>query len=162
MRFESLNSAFLLSLAPNVWAGMSTPQPQRRRLFKTHHSTANRRCLLDGGRYGLPGFRGSLIRRLRSSHRSSDASLLLGCQLEDVVHQQLGLILLVALERRWSGPGKNPLIVLPAEQPRGHRCAGTDRLRIKHPTFRPIRFQPFLGQQEVGRSGNLVMLPDRR
>src|SRR5450755_1986087 len=66
-----------------------------------------------GGRCSLPGFSGDLIRCLCSSHGGSHAPLFLGCELEDVIHQQLGLVLLVTLERRWRRSGENPMIVLP-------------------------------------------------
>ena len=91
-------------------------------------------------------------------HGCRNAPLLPGRELEDVVHQQFAVVLIVALERRRCRARKYPMVVLPLEEPGGHRGTRADGLRIKNPAFDPIRLQTLLCEQEVGRGGDLVVL----
>src|ERR1700675_1217795 len=72
-------------------------------------------------------------------HRCAHAALLLCGELEDVVHQQLGMALIITLERSRRRPGKNPVIVLPLEKSGRHRGPRADRLRVDNPAFHPVR-----------------------
>src|SRR5262249_15051465 len=78
------------------------------------------------------------VRSLRLAHRGGNLALFFRRKLEDVIHQQLGMVLIVALER-WRGrPSEHPLSVDMIEQSGRHRGTGTDGLRIGYPAFDPI------------------------
>src|SRR5580692_2944958 len=93
----------------------------------------------------------------RVPHRGADAPLFLGRELEDVVHQELRLILVVALERRRSRPRENPVIIFAPKKPRRHGRTWTDRLGIDNPPFYPIRLQTALGLEEIRRRSRAIM-----
>src|SRR5260370_36553086 len=73
------------------------------------------------------------------------------------MQEELGVILIVTLERRRRWAGEYPAIILALEQARGHRCARTDGLWIDDPAFNPVGLQAFARQKEIGRSGVFVM-----
>src|SRR4029077_6877280 len=93
----------------------------------------------------------------RPAHRSAHTSLLFGCELENILHQQLSMILFVSLERRGSRAGEYPPAVFVSEQPGGHGGARADGLRVDNPTLHPIGLQASLGLQEVRRSCGSIM-----
>src|SRR5215472_16530136 len=90
---------------------------------------------------GRPG----TVRCARAAHGRRHAPLLLGRELQDVVHQEFCVVLIIALERRWSRTRKDPMIVLPPEKAGWHRGAWADRLRIQHPLLHPIGLQASAG-----------------
>ena len=71
--------------------------------------------------------------------------------------RQLGVILIVTLERGRRGTGEDPAIVLALEKTGRHRRAGADGLRVDDPALDPIGFQATLGLQEVGRGGGAIV-----
>src|SRR6266576_3784758 len=94
----------------------------------------------------------------RAAHRRCHAALLFRSELEDVVDQQLGVVLIVAFERRRGRTCEHPMVVHTVEQSRWHRCARTNGLRIGDPTLHPVGLETLLGQQEIRCRSVRVML----
>src|SRR5207244_1976106 len=88
-------------------------------------------------------------RDTRAAHRGPDPPLFFRGELEDVIHQQLGLIFIIALERGRRRTRKDPVIVLPLEQTGRHGGAWADGLWVDDPALHPIGFQAATGLQEV-------------
>src|SRR5262249_48170525 len=96
-------------------------------------------------------------RRRRSTSRGflaqpgTDAPLLFRGKRKDVIHEQLGVVLVVAVEGCGCGAGEDPPAVLLLEKPGRHRRARADRLWVDDPALDPVGFQTPLGLQEIGR-----------
>src|SRR5579872_447937 len=97
------------------------------------------------------------IRGSRMSHGCAHSPLLFRCQLENVVHQQLRVILIVTLEGCWRGPRKDPVIILLLEEARGHRRTWADRLWVNNPALHPIRLEPTLRLQKIRRGSSTIV-----
>src|SRR2546429_5051397 len=67
------------------------------------------------------------------------------------------MVLIIALERRRSRAGKNPMIVLAFEQARRHGRARADGLRIEHPLLHPIGLQAAASLEEIRCGGDAVV-----
>src|SRR4029078_633184 len=93
----------------------------------------------------------------RSSHGARDPTLFLRSKLEDVINQQLTVILIITLERRWDWSCKYPSIILTPEKSRRHRRSRTYGLWVKNPALHPSRFQTLTRQQEIWSGRVLVM-----
>src|SRR5258708_5922222 len=76
----------------------------------------------------------------RTTHRGADPPLFFRGEPEDVIHQELGLILIIALERRRRRTREDPVIVLALEQTGRHGGARADGLGVNDPAFHPIGF----------------------
>src|ERR1700687_1066877 len=79
-------------------------------------------------------------RRSRMPHGRAHAPLLFRGELQDVIHQQPRLILIIPPERRRSRAGEDPVIVFPLEQSGRHGSTRADGLRVNDPAFHPIGF----------------------
>src|ERR1700676_5576389 len=99
----------------------------------------------------------SVIAGLAASHGSGDTALLFRSEVENIIHEQLGVILIVTLERGRRRTGEHPMVVLALKQTGGHRGARTDGLRINDPAFNPVRLQAIVRQKKIGCRGIFVM-----
>src|SRR5438309_6970144 len=78
------------------------------------------------------------VRGGRSAHGGGHTLLLFRSELKDVIHEQLGVILVIALERWRRRSGKHPVVVDLGEQAGRHGSAGTDRWWIGDPAFHAV------------------------
>src|SRR6267143_163290 len=93
----------------------------------------------------------------RTTHGSADSALLLGSELEDVVHQEFCLILVVAMERSGRRAGKNPVAAFALEEAGWHGGARADSLGVDDPTFHPVGLQAAAGLEEIGSGGEAIV-----
>src|SRR5438445_2234288 len=93
----------------------------------------------------------------RTAHGSANATLLFRRELQNVVDQKLGVILIIALERSGRRSGENPVAVIALEEARRHGGARSDGLRVEHPTFHPIGLQAAADLEEIGSSGEAIV-----
>src|SRR6266481_7032111 len=107
--------------------------------------------------YGFRAGRRAAACGRRMTHRGAYPPLFFRGELEDVIHQELGLILIIALERRRRRTREDPVIVLALEQTGRHGGARADGLWVNDPAFHPIGFQTPAGLQEVGGGGGTVV-----
>src|SRR2546421_1329217 len=96
-------------------------------------------------------------RSTRTAHGSANATLLFRRELENVVDQKLGVILIIALERSGRRSGENPVAVIALEEARRHGRARSNGLRVEHPTFHPIGLQAAAGLEEIGSGGETIV-----
>src|SRR5207244_514626 len=93
----------------------------------------------------------------RTAHGSANATLLFRRELQNVVDQKLGVILIIALERSGRRSGENPVAVIALEEARRHGGARSDGLRVEHPTFHPIGLQAAAGLEEIRSGGETIV-----
>src|SRR2546430_15056176 len=93
----------------------------------------------------------------RTAHGSANATLLFRRELQNVVDQKLGVILIIALERSGRRSGENPVAVIALEEARRHGRARSNGLRVEHPTFHPIGLQEAAGLEEIGSGGETIV-----
>src|SRR5258706_9149751 len=93
----------------------------------------------------------------RTTHGSADSALLFGGELENVIHQEFRLILVVAAERSGRRTGENPVAVFALEETGWHGGARTDSLRVDDPAFYPVRLQAATGLEEIGGGGEAIV-----
>src|SRR5882762_6929353 len=93
----------------------------------------------------------------RTTHSSADSALLLGSELEDVVHQEFCLILVVAMERSGRWTGEDPMAVFTLEKAGWHGGAWADSLRVDDPAFHPVGLQTAAGLEEIGGGSEAIV-----
>src|ERR1700740_3307962 len=121
---------------------------QTRRLFGSALSGATWRACTRGA---------AGARRSRAAHRRAHSALLFRSELENIFDEELGVVLVVSVERSGRGAGEGPAIVLALEESGRHGGAGADGLRVDDPALDPIGFETPLGCEEVGRGGGFVV-----
>src|SRR5438093_10019373 len=92
-----------------------------------------------------------------TAHGSANATLLFRRELQNVVDQKLGVILIIALERSGRRSGENPVAVIALEESRRHGRAWSDGLRVEHPAFHPIGLQAAPSLEEVWSGGETIV-----
>src|SRR5579883_341662 len=88
---------------------------------------------------------------------AEEQTLLFRREREHIAYQEIGMIAVVGTHILGNRPGEDPLIVLPPEQTRRHSRTGNDQLWIRDPALGPRGAQAVSGQQEIRRSGVLVV-----
>src|ERR1700739_4969696 len=121
---------------------------QTRRLFGSALSGATWRACTRGA---------AGARRSRAAHRRAHSPLLFRSELENIFDEELGVVLVVSVERGRSGTRKSQAIVFALEKSGRHRGAGADGLRVDDPALDPIGLEAPLGCEEVGRGGGFVV-----
>src|SRR5208282_4270135 len=101
--------------------------------------------------------RSSLRTGLAAPHGSGHTALLFRSELENIIHEQPGVILIIPLECGRRRSGEHPVVVQALEQTGGHRCTRTDGLWINDPAFNPVRLQTVVRQKKIGRRGSSIM-----
>src|SRR5260370_20247944 len=115
------------------------------------------RFVLGGGLSGVAWRaytrRAAAARRSRAAHRRAHSSLFFRSELENIFDEELGVVLVVSVERRRSGAGEGPAIIFALEKSGRHGGAGADGLRVDDPALDPFGFEARLGCGEGGGVG---------